>query len=114
MSICNRDCFNCEYSDCICDEPSDDLRLDYELDLEIKLSNKYNAQRKYRQTEKGKLKLHEYNTSEKAKARMNIYNKSEKGKERSRRFEQTEKRKEYKREWARRKRLNQKLLQNNL
>ena len=45
MSICNRDCFNCEYSDCICDEPSDDLRLDYELDLEIKSSNKYNAQK---------------------------------------------------------------------
>ena len=45
---------------------------------------------------------------------MNIYNKSEKGKGRSRRFEQTEKRKEYKREWAKRKRLNQKLLQNNL
>ena len=110
MSICNRDCFNCEYSDCICDEPSDDLRLDYELDLEIKSSNKYNAQKKYRQTEKGKLN----NTSEKAKARMNIYNKSEKGKGRSRRFEQTEKRKAYKREWARRKRLNQKLLQNNL
>ena len=56
MGICNRDCFNCEYSDCICDEPSDDLRLDYELDLEIKSSNKYNAQKNIGRLKKESLK----------------------------------------------------------
>lgn len=114
MSVCNHDCFNCVYSDCICNEPPDDLALHRQLDLDA--TRKYNsvavAQRKYRQSEKGKQSTYKYNHSDKGKAVMSAYNKSEKGKERSKRFEQTEVRKAYRREWQRAKRL--KLKEENL
>ena len=107
MSICNHDCFNCIYSDCICNEPPDDLALHRQLDLEA--NRKYNpvaiSQRKYRQSEKGKQSTYKYNHSVKGKATMSVYNKSEKGKERSRRYNQTEKRKAYKREYDKQRRL---------
>ena len=107
MSVCNRDCFNCTYIDCICDEPSDDLALDRQLDLEANKSydNTSTAQRKYRKTEKGKQALYRWNHSERHKELMRTYNKSAKGKARSKRCEQTEHRKAYRREWERKKRL---------
>ncbi|MFQ9442801.1 MAG: hypothetical protein ACLR1A_07800 [Eubacterium ventriosum] len=107
MSVCNRDCFNCSYTDCICNEPSDDLALDRQLDLEASRSYEANAkaQRKYRKTEKGKQAIYRWNHSDKHKKIMTNYNNSERGKERSKRFEQTEARKAYRREWERKKRL---------
>ena len=105
MFVCNRDCFNCIYEDCICDEFSDDLALDYGLDRECHINNAPAdiAQRKYRKTEKGKQSVYKYNHSVKHKEVMRKYNKSEKGKARFKRFEQTEARKAYRREWQRRK-----------
>lgn len=107
MFVCNRDCFNCSYTDCICNEPSDDLALDRQLDLEASRSYEANAkaQRKYRKTEKGKQAIYRWNHSDKHKKIMTNYNNSERGKERSKRFEQTEARKAYRREWERKKRL---------
>lgn len=107
MFVCNRDCFNCTYTDCVCDEPSDDLALDRQLDLEAKINitSAARACKKYRKTEKGKQAVYRWNHSDKHKEIMRNYNKSEKGKERSKRFEQTEARKAYRREWQRKKRL---------
>lgn len=103
MSICSHDCFNCIFDDCICDDYSDDLMLDKQLDLEAKNNSKLTPRQKYQRSEKGKLAMHRYNVSEKAKQKMNRYNKSDKGKERFKRFEQTEKRKAYRREWQKKK-----------
>lgn len=108
MFVCNRDCFNCKYTGIVYDdEPSDDLDLDRQLDLEAKINTTSAARacKKYRKTEKGKRAVYRWNHSDKHKEIMRNYNKSEKGKERSKRFEQTEARKTYRREWQREKRL---------
>lgn len=110
--MCNRDCFNCPYEDCI--EDSDRLtRAEYisacERDSECLLhSQYYNTRRKYEQTEKGRARQQRYERTDNGKARRKArqqkyeqtisakerakaYNSSEKGKERWRRYYQRKK-----------------------
>jgi hypothetical protein len=63
--ICEYDCFNCVYDDCIV--------------------NSLKSQWKYNNSEKGKLRQIRYNQSEKGKARQKRYDQSEKGKEKIKR-----------------------------
>lgn len=103
MPVCNLDCFNCTYSDCINEGDLSERKLDASLDRAAKQDCKLTPYQKYRKSEKGKAAVHRYNTSDAGKAHMNKYNHSEKGKARSKIYEQTEQRKLYRREWQRRK-----------
>lgn len=69
--MCNKDCENCKYDDCIC-ESADYSDIDTsKLDLEIS---------EQRAKEKGNYSIWKYNHSEKGKAARKRYKQSEKGK----------------------------------
>lgn len=102
--VCNLDCFNCIYDDCINDGDLSDSKLSAELDREAKQDGELTAYQKYRHTEKGKAAIKRYSQSEKGKEAQYRANHSEKGKARMKRYAQTEKRKAYRREWMRHKR----------
>lgn len=110
--MCNHDCFNCIYSDCIVDDMVDDIGFDYELDMYAVRSTNITpqkvAQQKYRQSEKGKRAVYKYNHSESAKLVRERYLNTDKSKQRLKRFESSEKRKSYRRKWQRMKRLKEK------
>lgn len=102
--VCNLDCFNCIYDDCINEGDLSDSKLSAELDREANQDGEVTPLQRYQRSEKGKAAIKRYNQSEKGKAAMKRANQSEKGKARRKRYEQTEKRKAYRREWMRRKR----------
>ena len=104
--ICNEDCFNCPYSDCINDdyivgEYAESVRIDTEIRLDydteyrkrkLKMSN-------YDNTEKGKARMIKYRHSEKGKAVQFKANHSQRGIERRKRYENSEKGKETRRKY---------------
>lgn len=102
--ICNLDCFNCIYPDCVNEGDLSDGTLSQALDRYAMQDSKLTPQQRYKRSKKGKISMHKSNTNESGRARMTRYNHSEKGKARLKRYEQTEKRKAYRREWERRKR----------
>ena len=77
--VCNKNCFRCEYEDCVCDDIydySDIEDVDRELDKEIGyLKSCYN----------GTLKTYKANHSESGRMARIKYAKSEKGKENEKR-----------------------------
>ena len=79
--MCNHDCFNCKYDDCI----NNDVTVD-----EIK-KNEEVARSCDRAESRKKQITYQYNQSDKCKAIQAKYDRSEKGKERSKRYEQSEK-----------------------
>ena len=107
--MCNRDCFNCPYDDCICDTmTSDEIAVQDRYDKGIRRMNaidngtikfyKYNHSSKgkarsdrYLKSPKGKATAKRYNASEKGKARQREYNSSDKGKARAKKYEQSDK-----------------------
>lgn len=98
MSICNHDCLNCIYDDCICDDDFyDDLELDLELDREAKRLNPDNHDKK--KNTHTKEQIYRYNHSEKGKQAQMRYNKTNKAKERNARNRNTYKRQEYLKKW---------------
>lgn len=109
--VCNLDCFNCIYDDCINEGDLSDSKLSAELDREAKRDGELTPYQKYRHTEKGKAAIKRYQVSDKGKAAQYRANHSEKGKARFKAYEQTEKRKAYRREWQKRRR---EALKNNL
>lgn len=67
--MCNMDCFNCKYDDCIKDGVTEDeISMQKELDHEIVKARQYTKQGRYSHSEKGKLSRQRYERSEKGKA----------------------------------------------
>lgn len=110
--ICDMNCFECKFSDCINDgvlsEKENRFSVDYETSLKSEIRQeiirqidnpKARAVAKYRQTQKGKETVHRMNTNELAKARFKKYEQSEKGISRRRRYEATPERKAYKKNY---------------
>ena len=113
--ICNEDCFNCPYDDCIHEDNFGGYDESIETDRQIlkergqsmrfikyNTSEKGKARRKaFNASPKGKACMKRYNNSEKGKARYKRYSESEKGKETKRKYRQTERYKQYRREYQR-------------
>ena len=113
--ICNEDCFNCPYDDCIHEDNFGGYDESIETDRQIlkergqsmrfikyNTSEKGKARRKaFNASPKGKACMKRYNNSEKGKARYKRYSESEKGKETKRKYRQTESYKAYRREYQR-------------
>lgn len=82
--MCNRNCFECTYEDCIIDDVTEEEKAEQKLLDDYARGNKayYNkdAQKRYRQTDKGKATQKRYNHSDKGKQAREKYCKSEKGK----------------------------------
>lgn len=95
-SMCNKDCFNCPYSDCILEEDtaeSDIIEgtpfLAGYPDRPIVYGTSYTErQKRYNSSDKGKERYKRYSTSDKGKDALKRYNQTEKGKERFRRYYQ--------------------------
>ena len=89
MAICNMDCENCVYSDCINEDLTQEERmLQNQQDTEIRKSRKYGRSLvvwNYQHSEKGKEAARRYAQSEKGKENQKRYLQSEKGKAKSRR-----------------------------
>lgn len=113
--VCNEDCFNCPYEDCIHEDNFAGYDESIETDRQIlkergqsmkfikyNTSEKGKARRKaFSASPKGKACMKRYNNSEKGKARDKRYRESEKGKETKRRYRESEKYKQYQREYQR-------------
>ena len=110
--MCSKNCFECTYEDCVCDDFSgynESIEIDRQILKERGQSMKfinYNTSEKgktrrkaFNASPKGKACMKRYNNSEKGKARDKRYRESEKGKETKRKYRQTEKYKAYKREY---------------
>lgn len=92
--VCNHDCFNCTYDDCISNETTYEeyKQLDY-YDYLIYLERRNNRQKsicKYNHSEKGKAAIERYRQTEKWKETKEQYEKSEKGKAAKARYEKSE------------------------
>lgn len=88
--MCNHDCFNCVYEDCICN----DITLDEFNEINKRNSTDANYSREYKRVKK-------YFESDKGRKYLQNYRKSEKYREYQRKYNQTEKRKAYKKEYNR-------------
>ena len=113
--ICNEDCSNWPYDDCIHEDNFGGYDESIETDRQIlkergqsmrfikyNTSEKGKARRKaFNASPKGKACMKRYNNSEKGKARYKRYSESEKGKETKRKYRQTERYKQYRREYQR-------------
>lgn len=109
--MCNHDCFNCQYSDCITDNLTEEERTEQlELDKEIRFERVRGvigaSAKRYYLTDKGRAARERYLKSEKGKAMLERrksredveerkkyfrdYNASERGKERTRRYLESE------------------------
>lgn len=81
--MCNCDCLNCTYKDCIKDALTrEERKRQDDYDREI-IRERIKEERC--SLRKGKLKFYDYNHSEKGKARAKHYAQSEKGKARDKR-----------------------------
>ena len=62
-NVCNRDCFNCEYDDCIFDEiTADDIKESKERDGDIKyyfMGKRQKKNREYRAANKDRIAAHQ-------------------------------------------------------
>lgn len=102
--ICNEDCFNCIYPDCINDGYiSGEAAQSRAIDKEIR-GNHYSKRRKasmnkYNASEKGKARNKRYYQSEKGRVCQYNQNHSAKGIERRKRYENSEKGKETRRKY---------------
>lgn len=85
-SVCNKDCFHCQYADCICgdDDYTDVENVDKTLQVYINWQRNTHQenkdskslkerQKRYEQTSKGKDRQKRYNQSEKGKLRWKKY-----------------------------------------
>lgn len=81
--MCNRDCLNCTYDDCIDDAITQEERK--EQDDYDRTSIRERIKEERSGLRKGKLKYYDYNHSEKGKERLQRYEQSEKGKARRKR-----------------------------
>lgn len=136
--MCNMDCFNCPFDDCVNDEITDIENINQDkLDAEIYLDGMFpkqrymyernhsdkgrESQRKYRKSEKGKeanrrsnhsesskVSHKKYRQSEKGKKSIERYNSSEKAKQTRKRYRSSERAKELNRIWQREYRLRKK------
>ena len=96
--MCNMDCFHCELEDCIMDgvtQEEKEAQDQRDMGVLTVFNPKKEAQKRYRQSEKGKAAQKRYQQSEKGKevqkeARKR-YRQSEKGKEVQKRYQQSEK-----------------------
>lgn len=102
-TLCNRDCFNCVYEDCILDEDtSESTDIDNAIRSEL-CEKKDDSQSKYNHSAKGKESRKRYLQSEKGKEAQKRYNQSEKGKESRRKAQNTDAARKSKREYYYRK-----------
>lgn len=81
--MCNMDCLNCVYDDCINDKVTDTERRKQDKYDRENISERIPEERS--NLRKRKLALYDYNHSEKGKAAQKRYAQSEKGKARDRR-----------------------------
>lgn len=82
--ICNLNCFNCTYDDCV-----NGCTFRQEILFRYNNSKKCKeAQKRYNNSDKGKETQKRYNHSDKGKARLKRYRESEKGKANERRKHQ--------------------------
>ncbi len=85
MSVCNFDCFNCCYSDCLSRENITSYEIEYieNEDTEISDERRHSENKKfnsYNHSIKGVKRLIKYEESEKGRNRDKKYKKSDKGK----------------------------------
>ena len=110
--ICNMDCFNCPFEDCINDEITDIENINQDkLDAEIYLDGLLPKQRyiyEYNHSQSAKVVQKRYRSSEKGKSAIGKYNSSEKAKETRKRYRSSERAKELNRIWQREYRLRKK------
>jgi hypothetical protein len=110
LKCCYPECGNCPFADCIKDDVSyEEMVIQDKFDRQITMENTIvepevlkrrerqgkqwfkEAQKRYRQSEKGKLTQKKYNQSEKCKLSQKKYAQSEKGKLAQKRYNQSEK-----------------------
>lgn len=102
-TLCNRDCFNCVYEDCILDEDtSESVDIDNAIRSEL-FKNNNDPKRKYNHSIKGKECIKRYLKSPKGKEAQKRYNQSEKGKASRRKAQNTDAARKSKREYYYRK-----------
>ncbi len=110
--ICNMDCFNCPYEDCINDEITDfDRKTQDESDMKIFLDGMLPKQRyvyEYNHSQSAKVVQKKYRKSKKGKDAIKRYNSSEKAKETRKKYKNSERSKELSRIWQREYRLRKK------
>lgn len=103
--ICNMDCFNCPFEDCINDEITDiENRVQDNLDEEIYLEGLFPKQRyvyEYNHSQSAKVVQKRYRSSEKGKVAIGKYNSSDKAKETRKKYRSSERAKELNRIWQR-------------
>lgn len=100
--MCNHDCFNCQYADCIVEidtAESDEIEsIPFIVgfpEREIVYGTSYTeAQRRYNHSAEGRERYKRYEMTGKAKERRRRYCMTEKNKERLKRYEMTDKAKE--------------------
>lgn len=77
--FCDRNCLNCQYIDCICDDITmEEFLACSDRDKVNNYTKKYLKTKRYNNTEKGKENLKKYRRSEKYKQYQRDYNKTEK------------------------------------
>ena len=102
-TLCNRDCFNCIYEDCILDgDTSESTYIDKIVRSEL-VANNNGPGSKYNHSKKGKERIKKYLKSEKGKKAQRRYNQSEKGKASRRKAQNTDSVRKSKREYYYRK-----------
>ena len=90
--MCDRNCFNCVYEDCIVDDVTKEEEDEQKrFDDFIRHKNGTASKYKYNNSEKGKARYKKYWQSEKGKEAQKRYAQSEKGREAQKRYAQSEK-----------------------
>ena len=90
--MCDRNCFNCVYEDCIVDDVTKEEEDEQKrFDAFIRHKNGTASKYKYNNSEKGKARYKKYWQSEKGKEAKKRYAQSEKGREAQKRYAQSEK-----------------------
>lgn len=93
--VCNMDCYNCPYEDCINGTLTEaDRQQQNEYDALVVFERKSHKERRiylYNHSDQAKVAQKKYRTSDKGKAAIKSYNQSEKAKETRRRYRQRKK-----------------------
>ena len=90
--MCDRNCFNCVYEDCIVDDVTKEEEDEQKrFDDSIRHKNGTASRYKYEHSEKRKVTRKRYRQSEKGKEAQKRYAQSEKGREAQKRYAQSEK-----------------------
>lgn len=95
--MCDRDCFHCQYEDCLADNVSPK-----EIESQTNLDKQILFERKSKKEKMDCMRQMRYNVSDHGREVRRIYAASDKAKEIKRLYEQSDKGKEYARERAKR------------